>query len=217
MAKNPIWKSRLPRYSAIVAAATAASPAYGGGVVTVNTPFSVNSTHTSVFWDIDGGGANDFLFHWTSSSDRFILAQRLEGPNRWAHGTASAEQLIKAMATGATVGPVMAAGFKTDNVVYAFFTYSHHIVGGLHAGTQNVGFQFFLDGGNHFGWANISISAGSLTVNNWAYNDVANYGIYAGTAIAVPEPANSAAGLGLLALGAAGVSAYKRRKQTAAA
>ncbi|MGA2052311.1 MAG: hypothetical protein ABSH19_03260 [Opitutales bacterium] len=80
-----------------------------------------------------------------------------------------------------------------------------------------IGFRFTEGGNTYYGWANITISTSGVTFNEWGYNADPGAAIPAGEdAGPVPEPAQSSAGLGLLALGAAGVSAYKRRRQKTA-
>jgi len=59
----------------------------------------------------------------------------------------------------------------------------------------------------HYGWVRVTINnaAGTFVINDWAYNTVAGESIRAGE---VPEPTT----LGLLAAGAAGVAAMRRRQ-----
>jgi hypothetical protein len=59
----------------------------------------------------------------------------------------------------------------------------------------------------HYGWVRVTIdnAAGSFVINDWAYNTVAGEPIRAGQ---VPEPTS----LGMLAAGAAGVAAMRRRR-----
>ncbi len=72
-----------------------------------------------------------------------------------------------------------------------------------------IGFQFNTGSGVRYGWANVTWqNNGDLIINEWAYADVDDGKIQVG---AVPEPATSALGLGLLALGAAGMRRYKRK------
>lgn len=70
-----------------------------------------------------------------------------------------------------------------------------------------IGLTFPIGASNHFGWVRVSIdnAAGTFVVNDWAYNTVAGEGIRAGQ---VPEPTS----LGMLAAGAAGVAAMRRRR-----
>ncbi|QDU89415.1 PEP-CTERM motif protein [Pirellulimonas nuda] len=79
-----------------------------------------------------------------------------------------------------------------------------------------IGLSFPI-GGNapqfaHYGWVRVSIdnAAGTFVINDWAYDDVPGQGILAGQ---VPEPGS----LGLLAAGALGVAALKRRRSAAQA
>ncbi len=87
-------------------------------------------------------------------------------------------------------------------------------------GAGFLGVRFNISGNTHYGWIRVGISndAGgipvALTVYDWAYNDVAGEGITAGQTIPEPSPA---AGLALLAAGAAGVATWRRRKQPAKA
>ena len=88
--------------------------------------------------------------------------------------------------------------------------------------TGYVVFSFVLSSATYYGWASITVNttgANSITINEWAYTS--NESIYVGQTSsgtpAIPEPAETAGGLGLLALGAAGMSRYLRnRKKTAA-
>ena len=89
----------------------------------------------------------------------------------------------------------------------------------LNSSVGFVGIKFNLSGNAHFGWIRLHVDIGpgtSITEKaiDWAYNDVAGQQILAGQG-ATPEP--STFSLGLLAAGAAGVLAWrKRRKQIAA-
>ena len=78
-----------------------------------------------------------------------------------------------------------------------------------------VGFRFDDGaGGDLFGWARITFDPGTdntFTVNEFAYTTDPDHQIAAGQTSAVPEPTS----LGLLALGAVGVLANRRRKSIA--
>ncbi|HVU38154.1 MAG TPA: hypothetical protein VHC95_07460 [Opitutales bacterium] len=218
---------RLPHYSA-AAAAAAASAAHGSVIFfdsthtfTVNLPAPVPghqsfSTHN---WDIDGNSVNDFKIYAQRTAGSFgsfdynrINGQPLVAGNKWLAQQTFTDHYntfaIKPLARGFVIGSHPASGGFQNNQNPLFLTNSGHPVGNLHTGNQYVGFEFLINGFTHYGWAEISISADSVTVKNWAYESTAGMSIM----VPVPEPAGAPVGLGLLALGAAGVSAYRKRK-----
>ncbi|MEN0109270.1 MAG: PEP-CTERM sorting domain-containing protein [Planctomycetota bacterium] len=71
-----------------------------------------------------------------------------------------------------------------------------------------IGLDFPIGGVTHFGWIRVTIdnAAGEFTINDWAYQSVPGRGLLAGDT--VPEPGT----LGMLAAGAAGVAAMRRRR-----
>jgi hypothetical protein len=88
--------------------------------------------------------------------------------------------------------------------------------------TYFVGFEFGV-GGTHYGWIRLEYTVGpnglanSAQAIDWAYNSAVDGGITAGQGIpasSTPEPSTLA--LGLLAAGAAGVAAIRRRKLASA-
>lgn len=80
--------------------------------------------------------------------------------------------------------------------------------------TGYLGFKIALGDGNHYGWANITTNsdASTVTLNAIGFNAAPNQPIFAGQTV-VPEPSTVA----LLALGAAGLVAYRQRKKIARA
>jgi hypothetical protein len=88
-------------------------------------------------------------------------------------------------------------------------------VSDLDAGPILLGFELGIAGQKHFGWVRVQVDlssesgASTYRVIDGAYEDVAGVAIEAG---AIPEPAS----LGLLAAGAAGLLAYRGRRDRVA-
>jgi hypothetical protein len=75
--------------------------------------------------------------------------------------------------------------------------------------TGYLGLTFAIGPAAHFGWADLTIHPDqSMTLHRIAYDDEPRAAIGAGHVDVIPEPAH----LGLLALGAAGVAALRRRR-----
>lgn len=86
-------------------------------------------------------------------------------------------------------------------------------------GPVNVGFSFLSGGNTHYGWAQIDLGAGvdnRLTVVEWTYENSPDTPVHVGTRAAqVPEPASTLPAIAMLAMGAAGVRAWRQRKAAA--
>ena len=206
---------RLTRYGLAAGAAGAAANA-SGAIVVFNSShaLSANTRNASQNWDIDHNGVTDFQFahfysYRTGTVFKSIKAIRGAAPNAWV--CSSSGMLPKPLPAAATIGPILSSKLNFENGNSVFFSQSGNR-GYLNLGTELVGFRFDIAGQTHYGWANITVGNEQLSINNWAYEGLAGVSILAG---AVPEPADAAVGLGLLALGAAGVNAYKRWKKRA--
>jgi len=79
--------------------------------------------------------------------------------------------------------------------------------------TGFLGVKFLIGANTHFGWVRVTTAPGShqVTVHDAAFETAPDTGIIAG-AVGVPEPG----GLGLLALGGAGLTAMRRRRKPSA-
>ncbi|MEM8866346.1 MAG: PEP-CTERM sorting domain-containing protein [Planctomycetota bacterium] len=161
--------------------------------------------------NIDGDAFTDVLLkNYVFAGGNYQGASVNGAPGQLAISNGSFPYYVTALSEGdlidsTTVGPSFAGSlaYSTVNPNAEF----GDIDGGL------IGLSFPI-GGNapqflHFGWIRVSIdnAAGTFVVNEWAYNTVPGEGILAGQ---VPEPST----LGLLAAGALGVGAMRRRRDT---
>ena len=214
MSKPALLRRRLPRYAVGIATALSGTKAAGAIVVFDDShAFAVNHSNPHALWNIDGDLVADFSLNYSANPLPVLTAFAPVSTisNRFVHKYSHANPA--AVGSGLAIGAVM-PGYSFNPGGLDIFVNQGMPTPDLHFGTQNVGFRLFISGSDHYGWANITLVTNGILINNWAYESIAGASIMAGV---VPEPANSAVGLGLLALGAAGVSAYKRKKKLAAA
>ncbi|HVU38153.1 MAG TPA: hypothetical protein VHC95_07455 [Opitutales bacterium] len=227
MKPNRALFSRLSHYGATAALAATASTARGSVVFFDNThAFTVTPPVTTGLnthvWDIDGNSVNDFQFLGQKTSygglnvhvarilshggDHFVVANTTVN-----HGYTNTMKPLPLGFTIKAAGMASGAKFQAGSSLINM-TLSGIPAAPLHTGRQYVGFEFLISGFTHYGWADIDVGLHFVTIRDWAYESVAGASIM----VPVPEPANAPVGLGLLALGAAGISAYKRRRKLAA-
>ena len=178
-----------------------------------------------------GDGANA-TYAWELGGDyNVLLATLREDTNLASHSirlrfkstlgvgdfvaVSSKNSNIKALALGYNVNN--AANFTSTNCILMAKN-TLNSVSGFTSGTASyIGFKFVSGTTTYYGWALITLATGStygtVTISEWAYSDET---ILVGQT-AVPEPAETAAGLGALALGAAGLRRWRKGKTAKAA
>lgn len=195
--------------TALLASATQAN----AQVAYFTTPVVPNHWNTmtgeTVNWDVDGNGSTDFsLFAAYSTVGPFVSQWFfVQGSNRFI---ASGTKLL-ALASGATVSAGGNFGFSGGSITANGFPVTGRTSGFDQNGSNFIGFRFDLGGSSFaYGWAELTFRTnpassanpgGGFAIERWAYNTTGG-SINVG---AVPEPAAAATGLGLLALGAAGL------------
>ena len=192
-----------------------------GAIVHVNgSPVSVPTTATDpVDWDIDQDATADISITRGTFFDQIQFNLNGENLNGFVKATGDGAEKVRNLAANFSVKATMTGyDFNATNQNSIDF---HKSTGFLDAigftdnVAGNVGFRFNKSGSTHYGWAQFTIDVGNpatLTISEWAYNDVADGAIKVGV---VPEPASTGVALGLLAAGAAGMRRWKHLKRMA--
>jgi hypothetical protein len=229
---GPIMKS-LPRKKSLLTPAAKAAALAGGGLAVAqsagaaivaanNLPISPPLGQGSTDWDVDGNGANDFrLWHATSTSWPYDSAGLDElNPARFVAPAARVDDGFAKLNAGIMVGPTLATGFKFFAAAQGAISMT---VSGLIAGdatangwamndTGYFGFKFTNVAGTHYGWGQVNIDGNprgsGYTFLQAYYNDTPDTPIAVG-ATAIPEPSH----VTMLALGAAGLAVWRRRRK----
>lgn len=181
-------------------------------------------------WNIDNpGGSGDYNVTMTATASSNTNFGTYNGSLTIQANTANMS-FARIAGNVSQLAPVSANGIvSASNANYAFAGGTVSIFNsdgstsqyGLNNIPQNtatiIGFRFEGDDSKiHYGVASITWNAFgsngvSFEINEWWWNGVENQGI-TGSGQAVPEPAEVALGLGALALGAAGLRRWRKRK-----
>ena len=210
MDKARVSTSLLPLFAAVPAGAQII---YSDAAFTVE---SGNGSYLPVNWDINSDGQTDAEIRRSDSSASIY----------WTSGPGGGQLLaldgyyLQAKSAGFTVGPAINSKSWEGGVriLGSSGTFSSVSRGFSSAAPVSayIGFRFDpMGAGLRYGWARVSVTTGnpsSLTFHEWAYESTGG-SIQVG---AVPEPAAAATGLGLLALGAAGLRRQRWLKRKAA-
>lgn len=231
----------LALYTAAAGSALALAPAAEAAIIysgiqniTVNR---VTNGTGSALVDVDGDGQNNFVFEIYSTKTggtQFDAAVASGYPSPPLYGTVRffdniSSSLLKLAASSRTVGP----NYNNTNTLLKYFGglrgHSATTGGSSVFGLWNIGpnaattaFAGVMLGGatnpalNQFGWLRFKLTTdsenrtASLTLIDWAFQSVSGVGIHVGDrgTTSIPEPST----LGLLALGAAGLAALRRRR-----
>lgn len=170
-----------------------------------------------VDWDVNGTGSGNGLRIQVNAADMSLFAGT--GSPWMANGGYQ----LAAMATTAMVSS--GANFANGGYISQNGNIGGNVDGFSSVAASFVGFRFEIDDGiengddTHYGWVEMTPTFGvgnSIEFHRWAYNSIAGEAIQIGQTSAVPEPATAATGLGLLALGAAGLRRQRWLKRKAA-
>ena len=213
------------------------------GPQNISVSVNSSSTAQSTSINIDGLGSVDFIlsanasfsstFSTTSiSSSTFSeftyfgtigLRQAFPTPNRPLNSGGQLIPLPLGQSVGPTdfMAPTIASNAFAVTGIYATAAGGPNINGLIQPGSGPafIGIEFESGGNLHYGWMRLRVddfligpggTSLSVTVTDWAYEDTPDTEIQAGDGAPIPE----ASSLALLALGATGIGAVRRRKKS---
>jgi len=172
------------------------------------------ASHGFTAWDIDGVGGANFQVKNSYPFPSFNLA-RLGGANSSNQlvGATGEGLILSNLAAGAAVNNSRGFGFssvalsRNQGPTFQATNFTEDTPG-------QFGFRFVSNGNTYYGWGSLVIdylAAGQgFQITEAYYNTVPGAGINVG-AVPVPEPSSMA----LLAIGAAGVTAWRARRKQA--
>ena len=216
--QKKLSNSKLIAYSAAAGAALAVAPNAFAAIVHETDGRSFGG-EDAVNIDLKMDGNAEFNLNGQLSINTLMsstyfnikIERKYSGPLVFGVG-----EIVGSIAESELIGPNNNTPTRNDGNFYAGSTtsdsQSHY--GNWDADNQikYCGVSFYKDDGSGdkvYGWIKIQrLTKGSGKIIDWAYEDTINTPIAAGDTGPVPEPAT---GLALLALGAAGIAAYRRR------
>ncbi|ADE53165.1 hypothetical protein [Coraliomargarita akajimensis] len=169
----------------------------------ISNAFSASLGGSNVGWDIDDDGTDDANFRVFNTFNDLDVVDA-NGAN--FGGVVAGNDLVNQ-----STGYVVSASRAFDGSITFLYSGAFRDLSGWTSGVSGYfGFRFD-SGGTKYGWAQATVTANSgVTITEWAYED-SGASIEVGV---VPEPAGAATGLGLLALGAAGVRRWRGHRSS---
>ncbi len=217
--KNTRGNGRLDARLAAYAAATAAvlSPSAQATIIGSDVGFSItnSASTTSSFFslDMDGGAPEVTFSNWTTTSGSgwagLELSAHVEVINSDTFYSTTGFPQPAQLSLGATVSSGKSFG-GGGTLFYEYYGYGNFAPGewgylGIRFDSDlaTVGSQW------HYGWIHVMTTGKETKIDGWAYED-SGASIRAGD---MPTPVPEPGSLGLLALGAAGLTAMRRNRK----
>ncbi|MEM7394174.1 MAG: PEP-CTERM sorting domain-containing protein, partial [Verrucomicrobiota bacterium] len=192
----------------------------------------------STLFDIDGAGPGGFLAvnllaqNFTAGTigviRRAVVNVQGLAPNQIMIGPTAVPDPLLGFSLGEAVSSGAASGFApiAEAMSASFSSFfgmpmTNQAGDWVNSSSRFAGFRFQQGANTHFGWLRLHIDVNlstnpavpfaraEATVVDWAWEDTPGTPILAGDTGLIPEPSS----LGLLALGAMGVMAHRRRKR----
>jgi hypothetical protein len=195
--------------------------------------------------DLNHDGINDFVlearYHFSgtaSASALYCFQENSGGKNRIMGGEATSSQTASALRAGARIGPAKKFLYGANHMAQ-IIRHSHKTSltfrwpwanGGKGVKNRYLGVRFIIKGKAHFGWARVNVSFTAnhdinAVLTGYAYETIPGKAIIAGATkgpdeaepISLNTAAPGPATLGMLALGAPGLSIWRRDESVVAA
>ncbi len=176
-----------------------------------STPLTATYGGPTVEWDVDGTGGSDFalkpVFGFSANKLYFSSAGGRNG--RGFVGPTAGGDDFSNMGSGKRVAPLLTGGYQwgASGINYRSILKNYNVASEFkrgQIGSNFVGFRFLSGTDMLYGWAALTLTSSSVTIERWAYNDTPDGSIEVG----VPAPPT----LVLLAAGLYGVRRWRRSR-----